>query len=112
MDIDTMLHITTIIPHPMEKTDSQGIALDAKDLQRCTVIKHEDSTMIAIDHNHSIELLDKYNAKLSRITHPNGILRVTNLNSGNVKTFNYSGIFGNGTLWTCTEDNNLKLVLK
>jgi len=96
----------------MEKTDSQGIALDAEDLQRCTVIKHEGSIMIAINHEHSIELLGRYNAKLSRIIHPNGILRVTNLNTGSRRSFNYSGMFGNGTLWTCTEDNNLKLVLK
>lgn len=95
----------------MEK-DTQGIALDAKDIQRCSVIKHEDSTMIAIGRDHAIELLNKFSAKLSRITHPNGILRVTNRNTGSIRSFNYSGIFGNGTLWTCTEDINLKLVLK
>ncbi len=97
----------------MENTDSQGIALDAEDLQRCTVIKHEGSIMIAINHKHSIELLEKYNAKLSRITHPNGILRVNNLNTGSIRSFNYSGrTIGSGTLWTCTEDSNLKLLLK
>ena len=92
--------------------DKQGIALESSDIARCLIVKQDASTMITFDHDHTIELLSKYNANLNRINHPGGILQITSYITGNVRSFKYMGIFGNGTLWACVEDANLKVVLK